>query len=44
MLCTYFYLYFTLQKLILVKKLNGATLNYLIYDKEQYALVKALET
>jgi hypothetical protein len=26
------------------EKLNGAALNYPIYDKELYALVKALET
>ena len=26
------------------KKLNGATLNYPTYDKELYALVRALET
>ena len=26
------------------EKLNGAAFNYLIYDKELYALVRALET
>jgi hypothetical protein len=26
------------------EKLNGATLNYLTYDKELYALVRNLET
>ena len=28
----------------LSKKLGGAQLNYLVYDKELYALVRALET